>query len=257
MKSKLKLPKITEKKKINQYFVKNGMKFIIDEYNSSSQKSFKPNLTDLYYLHQILILNKRITVLEFGCGWSSLVMSNAIKQNKKKILKKINKIRKSNTFEILSLDNFKSYINICNKNYKKYLPENNNLLIEYADCLITTFQSYYCTTYKKKIDINPDFIYIDGPSQIGVKSNKSIYFNTDGEDLMPMSCDLLKMEFFLVPGTIVVLDGRGANANFLKIMFKRNWNYYYNKKVDQHYFILEDRSFGEINDKILNLYKNN
>ena len=35
-----------------------------------------------------------------------------------------------------------------------------------------------------------------------------------------MSCDILKIEPFLIPGTIILIDGRTANANFLKIIFK-------------------------------------
>ena len=36
-----------------------------------------------------------------------------------------------------------------------------------------------------------------------------------------MSCDILMIENFLMPGTIIVVDGRGANAEFLRKNFKR------------------------------------
>ena len=70
-----------------------------------------------------------------------------------------------------------------------------------------------------------------------------------------MSCDVLKIEFFLIPGTILLIDGRGANANFLKKNFKRKWEYKYFKKFDQHVFILQDVSFGKVNDDLLKFYK--
>ena len=37
-----------------------------------------------------------------------------------------------------------------------------------------------------------------------------------------MSCDILKFKFFLIPDTLIVVDGRGANCNYLKNEFKRN-----------------------------------
>jgi len=44
----------------------------------------------------------------------------------------------------------------------------------------------------------------------------------------------------LVPGTLIVVDGRTANARFLKNNLKRNWNYYYSKDFDQHFFELKE-----------------
>ena len=38
-----------------------------------SKSPYKPELRDLYNLYNYIILNKRITVLEFGSGWSSMV----------------------------------------------------------------------------------------------------------------------------------------------------------------------------------------
>ena len=40
---------------------------------------------------------------------------------------------------------------------------------------------------------------------------------------MPMSCDILKIEHFLKPGTIIVVDGRAANSRFIKKNLQRNW----------------------------------
>ena len=73
---------------------------------------------------------------------------------------------------------------------------------------------------------------------------------------MPMSADILKYEFFLIPGTIIVIDGRGANVNFLKKMFKRNWTYKYNNSIDQHYFLLNDDSFGIHNNRLISFWPN-
>ena len=45
---------------------------------------YPPDLLDLYYLYEIIRLNKRITILEYGSGWSTLILYKALlnlKQN--------------------------------------------------------------------------------------------------------------------------------------------------------------------------------
>jgi len=64
-----------------------------------------------------------------------------------------------------------------------------------------------------------------------------------------MSGDILGFENFLVPGTLIVVDGRTANARFLKNNLKRNWNYYYSKDFDQHFFELKEIPLGPYNEK--------
>ena len=50
-----------------------------------TKDSFKPNLVDLYRIHRFIILNKRICALEYGTGWSTMIMSHALKINKLKL----------------------------------------------------------------------------------------------------------------------------------------------------------------------------
>ena len=72
---------------------------------------------------------------------------------------------------------------------------------------------------------------------------------------MPMSCDILKLENFYTPGTIIICDGRAANAKFLKDNFRRKWKYKNDKINDQHIFVLVDQSLGKYNDLLLDFYK--
>ena len=66
--------------------------------------------------------------------------------------------------------------------------------------------------------------------------------------------DILKIENFLLTGTIIMIDGRGLNSSFLKNNLKRNWIYYYNNFSDQHFFYLEEVSVGKKNSKLLTFY---
>lgn len=93
----------------------------------------------------------------------------------------------------------------------------------------------------------PDFIYLDGPDQFLVKGSVRGW-STRSYQAMPMSADILTIEFFLPKGTIIVVDGRGANSQFLLAYLKRDWIYYYNSIVDQHIFKLVSDSFGAYNN---------
>ena len=135
---------------------------------------------------------------------------------------------------------------------KKFI--NSKVHFSYSDCEVATFNNQFATQYKKLPLCNPDFIYIDGPDQFNVKK-KINNFTTAHKDMMPMACDILKIEYFLNPGTIIVIDGRGANAQFLKDNFKRKWLYFNDKKFDQHIFYLNAPSIGKYNDLQLKFYK--
>ena len=75
--------------------------------------------------------------------------------------------------------------------------------------------------------------------------------------MMPMSCDILKFENYLTPGTIIVADGRVSNALFLKNNFKRNCYFKIDRNNDQCYFYLKDPYLGQHNKKQLIFYKKN
>ena len=255
--------KINFPKKVNikNFFIKEGLGFLI----KNSKKKFllnderrdpnpyKPDLNDLFYLYQLIILNNRTTVLEYGCGWSTLVMHLALMKNKKRKKNKVFK-RCGNPFELFSLDDSKKYINIAKKRVKKHSNNYEKVKFNFSKVIMTKFNEKYCTKYLNHPLLNPDFIYIDGPDQWTIK-NKIENFTINNYSMMPMISDILKFEHFLTPGTIIVSDGRTANIRFLKSNFQRNWKYYYKKDMDQHYLLLDEKSLGKWNDEQLNYYK--
>lgn len=255
---KINFPKKTNEK---NFFIKEGLDFLVplskkkinlkDERVNS--KPHLPDLKDLYNLYQLIILNNRTTVLEYGCGWSTLVMHLALMKNKKKNNGKVF-TRCGNPFELFALDNSKKFINISKIRVKKFSKNYKKVNFKYSKALMTKFNERYCTEYQNHPLLNPDFIYIDGPSQWTVK-NKIENFTVNHFSMMPMICNILKFEHFLTPGTIIVSDGRTANVRFLKSNFQRNWKHYYKKEMDQHYFILNETSLGKWNDEQLKYYK--
>ena len=256
-----KIPSFKNIKYIKSFF--NDLK--INELNSSKnisspnikkniqKKTYGPNLVDLYMLYNIILSNKRTTVLEFGSGWSSLIISHALKNLKNKYSKEIEKLRRLNPFELFILENENKFLKLT----KKKLSNMKEIKIHFtlSEVMMTNYNNKFATEYKKLPLCNPDFIYLDGPDQFKVKKPIN-NFTTAHQDMMPMVCDILKMEYFLLPGTMVLVDGRGANASFLKNNFQRNWKYEYFKFSDQHLFTLIDKSIGPINKKLIQFYNN-
>jgi len=68
---------------------------------------------------------------------------------------------------------------------------------------------------------------------------------------MPMAADILVFEHFLTPGTLIVTDGRTANARFLRANLQRDWVYHHDASADQHYFELLEVPLGVYNKRHL------
>ena len=64
-----------------------------------------------------------------------------------------------------------------------------------------------------------------------------------------MAADILSIEHFLCPGTLIVVDGRTANARFLECNFQRNWKHLYSVDYDQHFFELLEKPLGVYNKR--------
>ncbi len=267
MKIKIKIPKKRDKKFIVNFFKKKGLKFLVNEsqkknrsINQMSLKNpYKPELIDLYYLYQFIILNKRTTILEFGSGWSSLIFSIALGELKNRYYQNAKKLRRNNLFELFVLENEKKYLNISRNRIRKFQKlekkkQSSKIHYFFSNAEMTLYNNKISTQYTKLPLCNPDFIYLDGPDQFNIKKDIN-GISTRHKDMMPMSCDILKLEHFFTPGTIIVCDGRAANVKFLKDNFQRNWKYLNNKKNDQHIFWLDDPILGKYNELQLNFYK--
>tara|TARA_B100000900_G_scaffold389953_1_gene383245 strand:- start:93 stop:941 length:849 start_codon:yes stop_codon:yes gene_type:complete len=220
--------------------------------NRKSNHPHIPDLYDLYILYELIRLNNRISILEYGCGWSTLVMHKALIDNKKDNQSKKYK-RVSKPYQLNVVDASKKFIKICYDRIKKYSKDHKLVKMNYSKAIMTSFNGRYCTEYQKHPLINPDFIYIDGPSQWHV-DGKINGFTVNNFEMMPMLSDVLKYEHFLNPGTIILMDGRGANCRFLKKNFQRNWIYHYIRTSDQHVFYLNEKPLGKWNLQQINFF---
>lgn len=222
----------------------------VNEKMKKQKLPYKADLNDLYRLYNFITLNKRLCVMEFGCGNSSIIINKALQYNKKNFSKSTKKIRQQNMFKHFSVDNDKNYINLT----KKKMPKNNISKFIYSKNVITQVGYQISNNFLNLPNVNPDFIYIDGPDIFNIEGSKN-GINLRSPDRMPMNSDLLKIENFLVPGTIILIDGRTSNARFLKNNFKRNWYYNYDFKNDQSIFLLNEKPLGKHNLNQIKFYE--
>lgn len=208
------------------------------------QESYSVELDDLIRLHHLIISRKVTTIMEFGVGKSTEVFDHALNINKEKHADFVaGNLRRTNPFQCHSIDNNQDWISVCKKNAKTSTVE-----YHLSECIVSTFNGRVCTYFKNLPNICPDFIYLDGPDQFSpIGDVRGV--NTRHADRLPMSADILAIEHFLLPGTLIVVDGRTANARFLKANLQRDWSYYHSEAFDQHFFELTERPLGIYNKR--------
>ena len=237
----------------NNFFKKNKLDKLFEK---KYRNVYPPNLKDLYFIFKTITIFKRINILEFGCGFSSIIIRKALEKNKLKY-KNINfeKMGFKNYFQHFIVDDQLKYLKIAKKRNLEYFKNNTiEQKFIFSNCSMTTYNNQICSEYKKLPNMLPDFIYLDGPDLNNIKGNLNGLNLSKDANFSPMSCDILKIENLLVPGTIILVDGRGLNCSFIKNNFKRNWIYYYNVFSDQHFFYLNENSLGIKNSKLIKFY---
>lgn len=203
-----------------------------------------PELDDLIRLHHLVVDRKVTTVLEFGVGKSTLVFGLALNDNAKAFDPPTD-LRRTNLHECHSVDNNKEWIEACRE-----MPLSEHVSLHHSECRMATIGGRICTLYDALPDICPDLIYVDGPDQFStVGEIRGV--STRSIDRLPMAGDILAIEHFLLPGTLIVLDGRTANARFLGSNLQRNWVHWYSLEFDQHFFELVETPLGRINSNQL------
>ena len=219
--------------------------YIHDTVDPNNKTPYPTDLDDLIRLHYLVISRKVTTILEFGMGYSTIAFDHALESNKIKHKEYIEKnLRRSNLFECHSIDNNNEWIDYTKKQYSS----TSNVHFHYSDCHISTFNERMCTYYDDVPNICPDLIYLDAPDQFSPKGEIR-GLSLRNPDRLPMAADILTMEHFLLPGTLIVVDGRTANARFLKCNLQRNWKDYHSIEHDAHYFELKETPLGVFNQK--------
>ena len=203
---------------------------------------YPAELDDLIRLHYLVITRKVTTILEFGVGKSTVVFNHALDANRKRYGKFVSdNLRRSNPFECHTVDTGAEWLDEVRTKF-----DTPNVKYYLAQCEVATFGDRICTFYDPLPNVCPDLIYLDAPDQYSPRGDVR-GMSTSHKDRFPMAGDILAFEHFLLPGTLIVVDGRTANARFLRLNLQRDWTYSHSVEFDQHYFELTEEPLGVYN----------
>ena len=194
----------------------------------------QPDYSDLAYLHRNITARTPLNVLEFGIGFSTLVIGHALKQNAEAGKHGEEQPR------LVSVDANEKWI----ENTRSKIPAilEPYLTIWHSECRIATHNGELCHYYDRLPNLKPDFIYLDGPSPLDVQGEfHNIHFIMgDGRKRPVMSADILAYEASLARGTLIVVDGRHCNVHFLRRNLKRRYRFQDNLADHRYTFELLD-----------------
>ena len=176
-------------------------------------------------------------------------MAHALNLNEIEYGKFVKKnLRRTNAFQIFSVDTDKKYINYVKQNVSKKLSKHINF--SFSNASMTKFNDRICAQFDKLPNVCPDFIYVDAPCFMHVKKDIN-GIHTRHPDRTIISCDVLKIEHLLLPGTLIIWDGQTNNARFTEVNLQRKWK-------TKHFFDLDitvseqvESALGPYNDKQL------
>ena len=248
--------KDNSKKLAMEYLQTQGILSVIQKIQSKSIGRIEPDYCDLARLHSIARFRKCFTILEFGIGYSTIVLADAVLKNQQEWVKLPEKpaIRCSTQFQIHTVDTEEKWTSSTLKEMpEKYISQ---VKVYVSPVSPGNFNGIDCHFYNRLPDVVPDLIYLDGPDPRSILKNSN-QFERAGQPIMReetkwenadkvvLAADILRMESWLLPGTAVIVDGRTANVRFLKAHLYRNWKVSRNEIADVTIFELQEAPLGK------------
>lgn len=204
-----------------------------------------PQLSDLAVLHFLVVSRQVSKVVEFGSGYSTAVLALALIQNDSIHRDWVESNRRlQDPFTLTTVDESADWLEITLQRINESFRDAVRPM--HSQVEMVEFCGRYATRYSSFSDVVADLVVIDGPSQYA-PSTEGNSFHTGKPHLMPMAADVLPVEHFFEPGSILFVDGRTSNARFLRQNLQRNWAYRHFSIAEFHIFELQEEPLGKIN----------
>ena len=208
--------------------------------------AIEPDIDDLVRLHQLIRDRRAFTVLEFGTGYSTLVIADALAKNADDFASSDAEVEllPADAFRVFSVDASEAWLATAMARIPSGLQT--HVVASHSPVQIGTFKGQLCHFYERLPNVVPDFIYLDGPdpSDVGGAVNGLDFSH---RERTVISGDLLLMEPTFVPGLIVLVDGRTNNARFLANNFRRTYDWLEDPGGDFTMFELAEPPLGPRN----------
>ena len=156
-----------------------------------------PQFVDLYRLARLVHDRKPAVVWEYGSGWSTHFLAQALADNGTGIL--------------YSLETDEAWAANTRGMQPPWLQARTDIRYVACDQVQAGAAGACAWKYRWRPPALPQLIYVDGPAGIGECAGNA---------------DLIEIELELAPGTLIVLDGRKPTARFLQTAFRRRWRYW-------------------------------
>ena len=196
-----------------EYWEASGLRSLFENL-PADPSALRPDVNDLVRLHRLVRTRPCVTVLEFGIGCSTIVLAHALDQNEQTHGEELREriTRNSQLFQVFSVDANQRWIDHTAERIPAPLAARVHL--RHSAVSATTFGGRLCHTYDTLPNVVPDFIYLDGPDPADVTGAVN-GLDFSAPERTVMAADILVMEPTLLPGTVVVVDGRENNVRFL------------------------------------------
>lgn len=213
-------------------------------------KPIAPAVADLVRLHRLVRLRRCAGILEFGVGYSTLVLADALARNATDDAEAPANppLRRAHAFELFSVDANKAWLATVRRGLPSHLRK--RVRLRYSTVSATTFSGRVCHLYDRLPDVTPDLVYVDGPDPRDVAGRvHGIGFRGAGR--VPLAADLLLLEPLLLPRTLILFDGRVANARFVARNLQRDWEMRRDREADVTFLELMEEPLGRHDERRL------
>ena len=227
------------------YLQSNGCSALV---SVGAAEEIAPKWDDLARLHKLVRQHKPFTILEFGSGFSTVVMAHALQQNWSEYQKLPDRRGGGRIYpqpRIVSLESSDKWRdNTIAKLAAAGLSNFSEIAV--STVTIAEHRGQLCHFYDKLPDVVPDFVYLDGPDPATVQGSiNGLSFQNPSRTVM--SGDVLKYESTLLPGFFMIIDGRSNNARFLQRNVTREYTIKHHEGGDVTTFELTEPRLGRKN----------
>jgi methyltransferase family protein len=161
---------------------------------------------DLARLHRLVRRLAPSHIVELGCGFSTLAMAHALRQN--------------GHGRIHTVDGSQRWVENLRAKIPAHLADTIDLRA--SGPRLVEINGQLCHVFPDLPDVRPEIIYIDGPDANDVAGER---FGLSFSRKLAVSADALFYEWLLYPGAVIQIDGRHTNCAFLKANLKRQWRW--------------------------------
>jgi hypothetical protein len=175
-------------------------------------------------LYNLIQTRKPKVILEFGVGFSTIVMAAALKDNHD---------RYNQRGHLYTIDAIQQWLNNTENKLSPELKQ--YVTFHYSPLKIYNLNNQLCSHYESLPNICPNFVFLDAPSPLDVIGNvNGLNFN---EWRPIVAADILLYESSAPLDFFIFVDGRWRNCNFLRNNFKGKFKHI--KKIEQKYQTFE------------------